>query len=137
MCVITYYGHYAIKWNTGFSIGFHQAVWSVCAVVFGFVFGLGGYLSENGNDKIKYLCKTMLPAAFISESLSFLIHFQSYTHMVDVIVMWLVVGTVIYLINCKYTWKSKQSLIALLVMTLLGVIGYQLLFYIDALTLIG
>lgn len=129
MCVMTYYGYYAIKWNTGFSIGFYQAVWLICAVVFGFVFGFGGYLSKKENRIIKYLCTTMLPAAFISESLTFISHFEHYSHMIDVIVMWLVVGCAMYLINCKNEWKSKKYLFSLLIMTLLGFAGYQLLYF--------
>lgn len=135
ICVMTYYGYYNIVWNTGFSIGFHQAVWLICAVVFGMLFGLGGYLSKNGTNKINYLCKTMLPAAFLSESLNFIVNFNNYGHMIDVIIMWLIVGIIIYFINCKNDWKSKQCLYALIIMTLLGLIGYQLIYYSDRLIL--
>lgn len=111
MCVITYYGYCAIKWDTGFSIGFYQAVWLICAVIFGFVFGFGGYLSKKENSKIRRLCTAMLPATFISESLTFIVHFEHYSHMADVIAMWLVVGCAMYFINCKNEWRSKQCLL--------------------------
>ena len=127
ICVITYYGYYSI----GFTIGFHQAIWLCCAVIFGFIFGLGGNISQYGKGTIKYLCKVMLPATFLSESLMLISHFQQYSHMLDVIFMWFFIGISLYFINCKKEWYSKHYLLALLIMLSLGFLGYQLIYYSD------
>lgn len=133
LCVTTYYGYYAIVWKIGFGIRFHQAVWLGCAVVFGFIFGLGGNLSQYGNERVKYIGKTMLSATFLSESLLLLSHFQHYSHMVGVMLMWLIVGIGMYFVNCKRAWKSKQCLLSLFLMTGLGFTGFQLVYYSDIL----
>ncbi len=131
VCVEVYYGYYSIVWNTGFSIGFHQAIWLCCAVIFGFLFGLGANLSQYGNGKIQYLCKIMLPAAFLAEGLMLLSHLQHYLHMVSVIFMWLFIGALLYFLICKKEWNSKQYSISLLIMTGLGFLGYQTIYYLS------
>lgn len=136
ICVMTYYGYYSVIWNTGFSVSFHQIVWLCCAIIFGFVFGMGGNLSKYGNGRIKYICKTLLPAVFLSESLSLILHFQEYTHMIGVMIMWVVMSAIMYFINCKDIWRSKECLMALTITTMLGFLGYQLIYYIDKLALI-
>lgn len=130
ICVTTYW-YYSISWKIGFTIGFHQAIWLCCAVIFGFIFGLGGNISQYGKGTIKYLCKVMLPATFLSESLMLISHFQQYSHMLDVIFMWFFIGISLYFINCKKEWYSKHYLLALLIMLSLGFLGYQLIYYSD------
>ena len=66
MCVIVYYGYYAIKWNTGVAIGYYQVVWSICAVVFGFVFVFGGYLSKKEDGKL-LVCNDVNSSFYIGE----------------------------------------------------------------------
>lgn len=128
-CVVTYYGYYAIFWHY-VSIGFYPLFWAGCALLFGTIFGLGANYAKYGKGFFPYLCKMLLPAIFLSEGLMELSHYNDYRHMTGAIIIWLVIGFILYIINSGKESLSKNCLLAILIMTGLGFAGYQLLYYV-------
>ena len=101
VCVETYYTFYKLSWKTGFMFDFHEITWILCAIIFGYIFGLGGYLAKNGSDRMRVICMTMLPATFLAEGLSYFVHFKEYSHMAGTILMWIVISLILYAFNTK------------------------------------
>ena len=72
----------------------------------------------------------VLPSVFISESISKIIHINEYKHMLLGILVTIVIGIALYLFINKANFYRIKNLISLLLITVLGIIGYEILFLI-------
>lgn len=127
-CVIGYYGFEPVMNGHAFYLNRWMLVWVVMSFVAGAIFGMGAYLSNNSEKLWKYFGMNLLPAVFITESLSKLIHFQEYAHLLTSMVLSIVIGIVLYfVINGRQCLKGK-NLLSLAVLAALGTGMFELLY---------
>ena len=126
-CVFGYYVFEAIKNGHSFIFEGYVVFWTVAAFVVGVIFGLGAHFANTKNNWLKYCGMNLLPAVFISEGISHLIHIDSYMHMVGAIVLKIVIGLILFFaINKNDSFKKKNLLYATLMLTL-GTIAFEIL----------
>jgi magnesium-transporting ATPase (P-type) len=127
-CVLTYYMAESFINEHAFPTqNRYFYLWLACAVVFGAVFGLGAYFRGQKSAQHEWGAN-LLPAVFLSEGLSELIHLSDYAHMVPAIAGRIVIGVLLYgIISGKRVFGAKQ-LISLAVLSLLGLAGFELLY---------
>lgn len=61
-CVYGYYSFEAIVNHHSFEFSLYTMIWTVCAFVGGVIFGLGAYVANNSENRLKYFGKNLLPA---------------------------------------------------------------------------
>lgn len=127
VCVISYYWAEAILNRHPFlPVGYYFYVWLVCAVVFGAVFGLGAFLRRQRSSNHAWGA-SLLPAAFLSEGLSQLIHLPDYLHMIPAVIGRIVIGLALYILIYKGSSLQRKPLISFCALSALGLAGYEVL----------
>ena len=128
LCVLGYYIFEAILNNHSFEFGSTIILWLICAVVGGFVFGLGANYSNTKENIIKYVSMNLLPAVFISEGVDKLIHISEYQYIVVGIILQIIIGLILYfVINNKKAIK-KKNLLSILCLVILGTLAFNILY---------
>ena len=129
-CVYGYYGFEAVINQHSFAIGAYTIIWTACAFIGGIIFGLGAYFANNSSNFLKYCGLNLLPAVLLAEGINKIIHINEYMHMIPAVIMVTVIGVLMYsIINRKHAFE-KWNLLSLLLVTLLGSLGYEVLFRI-------
>lgn len=129
-CVYGYYGFEAVINRHSFTIGLYTIIWTVCAFGGGLIFGLGAYFANKSSGFSKYCGLNLLPSVFLTEGINKIIHISGYMHMIPAVIMVTVIGVLIYfIINKKHAFE-KWNLLSLLLITALGLLGYEILFRI-------
>lgn len=125
--VLGYYTFESICNHHSLEIDFFVLIWIVCAFIGGIIFGMGAYFANHNNNWLKFFSLNLLPAVFLAEGINKIIHISGYRHMIPAVIMVVVIGMALYFaINQKSSFK-KYNLISILVITLLGLFGYELL----------
>ncbi len=130
-CVVSYYLAEAALNAHAFSPHFYFWLWLACAAVFGAVFGLGAYL-RGRRGAHSHWGAGLLPAVFLSEGLSELIHLPDYAHMIPAVIGRIIVGLALYGIIYRRDAFRKMPLVSFGALSALGVVGYELLFRLTA-----
>lgn len=129
-CVYGFYGFEALLNQHSFTVGFYPIIWTICAFVGGTIFGLGAYLANNSHDFLSYCGLNLLPSVFLTEGLNKMIHIRGYMHMIPAVIMITAIGILTYfMINRKQSF-AKLNLLSLLIITILGLVGYEILFIV-------
>lgn len=126
-CVYGYYVFEAIYNQHAFSLGGGVLVWSVVALLAGFVFGLGAYWANAKSSWVKYCGMNLLPAVFTAEGIDHLLHLADYSHMIPAVILKLVIGIALYMIINGKQSLSIRSLAAYTGISAVGVLGYTVL----------
>lgn len=126
-CVLGYYVFEAIINHHTFEFGRVIIFWLMCAVVGGFVFGLGANYSNTEKNVIKCISMNLLPAVFLSEGLYKLININEYENILINLTLQMIIGFVLYLvINHKESLK-KKNLFSILGLVILGIVFFSML----------
>lgn len=129
-CVLGYYVFEAILNSHSFEMGRAMIFWLICAVVGGFVFGLGANYANTKKNTIKYIGMNLLPAVFLSEGLDKLIHISEYGHMLIGVILQIIIGFIFYfVINDKESLKRK-NVFAIICLVIVGTLAFDVLFSI-------
>lgn len=129
--ILGYYIFEAIFNHHKFFISNFMIVWSIIAIVSALIFGLGAYLSKHSQkDYIKSCSKALLPSVFIAEGSNILTHKEDYSHMLNVGYMWLILAIILMLIIFRKDIIKKENLFSILIVSTIGILGYQVLFFI-------
>lgn len=128
VCVISYYWIESIVNKHTFVFGgYYFYLWLICAVIGGIIFGLGAYFHRQKCGHY-YWGASLLPAVFLAEGLSEIIHLSGYMHMIPAIIGRIFIGLALYFIIYKNDFYKRKPLISFCVFTAFGVVGYELLF---------
>ncbi|MCY1713280.1 DUF6518 family protein [Caproiciproducens galactitolivorans] len=128
VCVISYYWVESIFNQHAFAFGgFYFYLWLICAVIAGIIFGFGANLYRQKSTHYHWGA-SLLPAVFLAEGLSELIHLSEYMHMIPAVIGRILLGLALYFIIYKKALYQRKSLISLCSYTVLGVAAYELLF---------
>ncbi len=128
VCVISYYlTESIVNQHTFVFGGFYFYLWLICAVIAGTIFGFGAYLYRRKGTHYNWGA-SLLPAVFLAEGLSEISHLSEYMHMIPAVIGRIVLGLVLYFIIYKKAFYQRKSLISFCSYTVLGIIGYELLF---------
>lgn len=128
VCVISYYWTESIINKHTFVFGgFYFYLWLICAVIAGIIFGFGAYLYRQKSTHYHWGA-SLLPAVFLAEGFSEIIHLSDYMHMLSAVIGRIVLGLVLYFIIYKKAYYHRKSLISFCSYTVLGIIGYEFLF---------
>jgi hypothetical protein len=123
--VIGYYGYAMIVQQVAHSFYF-ILVWSVCGIIGGIIFGIAGFLwSRRG--PLHTLGSALIGGVFITEGLNILIHRNDYRHMITVGYVEIIFGILLVLILGRSIKERLLALSWLLLIVILGIIGYQVL----------
>lgn len=129
-CVFGYYIFEALYNHHNFIFGGYIIIWLACAIIGGIIFGLGAGFANQKNGWLKFFGQNLLPAVFLSEGINKVIHIEEYRHMIPAVILVTLIGIVLYgVINQKTAWK-KKNLISLLLLTALGLAGYEVIYQI-------
>lgn len=132
LCVFSYYATEACINAHSFQWGNkYLSIWLACALVGGLIFGIGARLwRENGPFAI--WGAALLPAVFLGEGTNELIHIVAYRHMLPAVIGRIVLGLLLAAVVLLRSdrAKRKKAVFALLALTGLGLLGYELLFRI-------
>jgi hypothetical protein len=127
LCVISYYWMEAILNQHSFlPVGYYFYVWLSCAVVFGVVFGLGAFLRRQRSSNHPWGA-SLLPAAFLSEGLSELLHLSDYLHMIPAVIGRIFIGLMLYILIYKGEFLKGKPLLSFSALSALGLAGYEVL----------
>ena len=128
VCVVSYYWAESIVNQHSFVVGgYYFYLWLTCAVVFGAIFGFGAFLHKQINVRYNWGAG-LLPAVFLSEGLSQVIHLSDYAHMIPAIIGRILIGLILYgIINRKDAF-NKKPLVSFGVLSALGLIGFEVLY---------
>jgi len=129
-CVFGYYVFEAIKNGHSFIFEGYIVFWTGVAFVSGAIFGLGANFANTKNNWLKYCGINLLPAVFISEGLSHLIHIDSYKHMVGAIVLKILIGLILYFMMNKNASFKKENILFTLLIIALGTIGFEIILHL-------
>lgn len=129
-CVYGYYGAEALMNRHSFSVGWYMLIWTGCALIGGIIFGAGAYFANESSGFLKYCGRNLLPAVFLAEGINKIIHIGEYLHMIPAVVMVTAIGAVLYFVINRAQSSVKKNLLSLLLITLLGLAGYEILFEI-------
>lgn len=128
VCVISYYWIESIVNHHAFVFGgYYFYLWLICAVIAGTIFGLGAYFHRQKSAHY-YWGASLLPAVFLAEGLSELIHLTWYMHMIPAVIGRIIVGLALYFIIYKNTFYQRKSLMSFSVLSALGLAGFEILF---------
>lgn len=128
VCVISYYWIESIVNHHAFVFGdYYFYLWLICAVIAGIIFGLGAYFYRQKSAHY-YWGASLLPAVFLAEGLSELIHLTWYMHMIPAVIGRIIVGLALYFIIYKNTFYQRKSLMSFSVLSALGLAGFEILF---------
>lgn len=129
-CVLAYYSFEALYNHHSFAFSSFVFLWLISGVVGGVVFGLGACFA-NGRDRwLKYIGLDLLPAVFLSDGINKLIHIQYYLHMIPAVILIILIGIVLYFITNHKASLKKKNIYFLILLTVLGIIGFEILFKI-------
>jgi len=132
VCVISYYWFESIVNNHPFVfVGFYFYLWLICAIVAGIIFGIGAFFRRIENNYY-YWGASLLPAVFLSEGLNELIHLPGYMHMIPAVIGRILIGFALYFIIYKHLFYRQKPLISFFILSVLGLVGYELLFRLTA-----
>ncbi|WP_376768438.1 DUF6518 family protein [Paenibacillus planticolens] len=127
--VAGYYGYSMMIHGVAHSLYFIM-VWLGAAMIGGILFGIAGYLwSRDIGSKHKY-GSALIGGVFITEGLHLFIHIDAYRHMLAVGVTQIIVGFVLVLVLERSTKERTASFLVMLPVIILGLIGYQILYYL-------
>ncbi len=128
VCVISYYWMEAIMNRHSFlPAGYYFYVWLACAVVFGVIFGAGAFLRSQMSPN-HHWGASLLPAVFLSEGLSELLHLPDYLHMLPAVIGRILIGLALYSLIYKGAFLQRKPLISFCALSALGLAGYEVLF---------
>ncbi len=127
-CVFGYYSFEPILNNHAFVINIHVIIWLICALIGGFIFGLGAYYSHSKNPIFSQLSKNLLPAVFFSEGVNKLIHLKDYNHMIPSVIMVTVIGVLLYFVIHRKNAFEKNSILTFAILASLGTLFYEILY---------
>lgn len=127
-CVLSYYLAESFINGHALPMGNHYFyLWLACAVIFGIIFGLGAYFRRQKSAQHEWGAN-LLPAVFLSEGLSELVHLGDYAHMIPAVAGRITIGLILYgIINRKHVFGTK-SLFCFTVLSALGLAGFELLY---------
>lgn len=128
VCVISYYLVESIFNQHIFVFGdFYFYLWLICAVISGIIFGFGANLYRQKGTHYNWGA-SLLPAVFLAEGLSEIIHLSEYMHMIPAVIGRILLGLALYFIIYKKDFYQWKSLISFGSYTVLGVTAYEILF---------
>ena len=128
ICVISYYWVESIVNQHTFVLGgFYFYLWLICAVIAGVIFGFGAYFYRQKSTYYTWGA-SLLPAVFLAEGLSEIIHLSEYMHMIPAVIGRIIIGIALYFIIYRQAFYQRKSLISFCSYTVMGVAGYELLF---------
>lgn len=128
VCVISYYWIEAIVNRHRFlPVGYYFYVWLACAIVFGVIFGAGAFLRKQRSSNHAWGA-SLLPAVFLSEGLSELLHISEYLHMIPAVIGRALIGLALYFLIYKSSSFQRKPLISFCTLSTLGLAGYEILF---------
>lgn len=126
-CVYGYYIFEAVSNRHAFTLYSEILLWSAVALIAGTVFGLGAWLANREDSRLKYFGMNLLPAVFTAEGLDQVIHIEGYTHMIPAVILKIVIGVILYLtINGKDAAKTR-NVVSYALLTVLGIAGFAVL----------
>ncbi|MDW2797650.1 DUF6518 family protein [Clostridium boliviensis] len=128
VCVISYYWVESIVNQHTFVFGgFYLYLWLICAVIAGVIFGFGAYFYRQKSTYYNWGA-SLLPAVFLAEGLSQIIHLSEYMHMIPAVIGRIILGIALYFIIYRKAFCQRKSLISFCTYTVMGVAGYEILF---------
>ena len=128
VCVISYYWVESIfNQHTFVFGGFYFYLWLICAAIAGIIFGFGANFYRQKSTHYNWGA-SLLPAVFLAEGLSEIIHLSEYMHMIPAVIGRILLGLALYFIIYKKAFYQWKSLISFCSYTVLGVTAYELLF---------
>lgn len=131
-CVLSYYWFESLINRHPFDFSSRYLwIWLGCAAVAGVIFGFGAYL--RGRKSAHYPWGTsLLPAVFLAEGLSEVIHLPDYRHMIPAVVGRILIGLALYFVLYKRDSLKREPLASFLALSALGLAGYELLLRVIA-----
>lgn len=126
-CVYGYYIFEAVMNHHAFALAEGALLWTVVALFAGAVFGLGAFLANQENSKLKYFGMNLLPAIFTAEGLDNVIHIKDYSHMIPAVIMKIVIGVILYLVVNRKDVIKLKNMISYVVVTIFGIVGFTVL----------
>ncbi len=127
-CVFNYYLFESILNNHPLIINNHMIIWLICALIGGFIFGLGAYYSNNKENILKQISQNLLPAVFFSEGTNKLIHLKNYNHMIPAVIMVTIIGILLYLMINRKNILKRNNINTFAILSLLGIIFYETIY---------
>lgn len=131
-CVYGYYAFEALCNSHAFAMTRFVWVWTACAAVGGAIFGGGAYLANRSSGLLRCCAMNLLPAVFLAEGLSEVLHLSAYLHMIPAVVGRIVIGFVLYGIIDRREALRPRNMLSLLLVTALGMIGFEGLYWVTA-----
>jgi hypothetical protein len=131
-CVLGYYISEVGLNDHAMITNFYFFLWLAMALPAGMLAGLAGWYGRKDDSPWQPFGRSLISALFFSEGGIKLIHLPDYLHMVYGIALMMVIGAVAYfLINGRNSLKVR-NLLALTVLTALGLAAHQLLYLITS-----
>lgn len=128
VCVLSYYWMEALMNQHSFlPLGYYFYVWLACAFVFGVIFGAGAFLRSQRSSSHPWGA-SLLPAVFLSEGLSELLHLSDYMHMIPAVIGRILIGIILYFIIYKGAFGDRKPLISFCTLSALGLAGFEVLY---------
>ncbi|SDX34421.1 hypothetical protein SAMN05444487_114101 [Marininema mesophilum] len=131
--VVGYYGYGMLIKHVPYSTAF-ISLWTVMALIGGAIIGLAGFYWRNDGHPMHKFGSSLIGGVFISEGLTTFIHFNDYSHMMNVGIVQIIFGLVLIY------WLEKRDRIscykALMPILILGITIYELLHSINFLLMI-
>lgn len=116
-------------WNQhAFGVGRWMLTWLVIAIVAGAIFGTAGYLWRHRDHRCHRVGSALLAGVFLTDGINMLIHYASYSHMIAVPIVEVVIGALLILLLERDKRERLRSYAALIPIVVLGLIGYAILF---------
>lgn len=128
--MVTGYYAYAILINKIPESTNYIILWSVIAIIGGLIFGLGGFFWSNANKITHIFGSAIIGGVFITEGMNMIIHINDYRHMINVGYVEIIGGFLLVIVLERTNKDRISSLVALLPIIMLGIIAYQVLYYL-------
>ncbi|WP_241395612.1 DUF6518 family protein [Clostridium beijerinckii] len=128
--VMGYYYFHSLLNKYNFSVDYFTLIWLGCAIAGGIIFGLAGYLWYHKDEKFHELGSALLSGVFLTDGLNMFIHIDDYRHMITVAIAEIVFGLLLIIILEKNMHERLRCCIFLIPVTILGLIGYTILYYL-------
>lgn len=126
-CVLSYYVFEALYNHHSYFINRYQLLWLCCAVTGGVIIGLSSNLSRVKEGIIGNVCKNILPAIFVTEASSKLLHVNDYRHMLPGLFLQMSIGIALYVVINRKNALKKENVFSVFILLILGNTAFDVL----------
>ena len=127
-CVLGYYGFEALMNRHAFSVSVYVCLWLGIALGAGVAGGIAAYWAGTRSDFLKCIGLNLVPAVFLSEGVSKLIHISEYMHMIYGVGLTVVAGGILYILLNRREALRARNLLSVGVLLLAGECFFEALY---------